>query len=63
MAKVIKDPEGHKQAKCKDCLATIEYAPIEVKSHTYWTSGDQEVDYFVVCPNCEGKIEVKGKYL
>lgn len=62
MARVIKEPEGHKQAKCKMCLVTIEYAPIEVKSHTYSSFGDMETDYYVPCPSCNHKIEVKGVF-
>lgn len=62
MARVIKDPEGHKQVKCRECLVTVEYAPIEVKTHTYYCMGDSDTDYYIPCPNCNEKIIVKGKY-
>lgn len=57
MTKVVKPPAGHKRRKCQECLATIEYAPNEVKERngTDYVGGPDGVRY-VMCPNCNQRI-------
>lgn len=57
MARVVKKPSGHKRKKCEHCLATIEYAPNEVKERNGTDySGGPDGERWVVCPGCSGKV-------
>lgn len=57
MARVVKPPSGHKRRKCEHCLATVEYAPIEVKEvNGKDYSGGPDGHRYITCPNCKKKI-------
>lgn len=60
---VKKEPDASvvKQAICRRCGCTLEYVPIDVKSHvSHDHDGGKETMYYIVCPNCENKIYVKN---
>ena len=43
------------------CGATLEYLPIDVKSHHYRDyDGSGDTDYYIVCPHCNQRVMVKG---
>lgn len=61
MARVVKPPSGHKRKKCPHCLATIEYAPNEVREQNGCDlDGDPTGEEFVVCPGCGNKIVLRS---
>jgi ribosomal protein S27E len=62
MVKVISTEPHHtvvKQVVCKNCGATLEYVPRDIKSRTYSDYGGSDTDYFIKCPPCGNEIYVK----
>jgi hypothetical protein len=63
MARVIRiDNKYEKEVAHKECGAVVGYYDTEVQSekHTDYT-GDSDIYYFIVCPNCGKKLHV-SKY-
>jgi RNase P subunit RPR2 len=54
------DPSVVKRRVCTNCGAVLEYVPrdIQHRSVTDYT-GDSDVVYFIVCPQCNDKQNVK----
>jgi len=55
------DQAAKKRTTCHKCSAIIEYVQNEVYDelhHDY--GGGSDVYYFISCPNCGGKVSVKG---
>lgn len=49
-----------RQCNCKQCGATLEYTPIEIKEKSYRDyDGGYDVDYHINCPTCEEKVFVR----
>jgi DNA-directed RNA polymerase subunit RPC12/RpoP len=64
MVKVISTephPTVVKQVVCRNCGATLEYVPADVKSHTYSDyGGGIDVTCYIKCPPCGHEVTVKG---
>ena len=56
----IPHPTVVKQIVCRNCGATLEYVPLDVKEtrHTDY-GGGTDTYYHIVCPNCSDKVSVK----
>mgnify|MGYP003418433743 FL=1 len=60
MPKIIKIDPPELKIKHNDCGAVISYYPNEVKSAVYHDyGGGSDIWYYIICPHCDKKIEVK----
>lgn len=56
-------PEMLKEVVCRNCGATLQYMPNEVKSQYYRDyGGGGDTEYWIDCPPCGKKVTVKGPY-
>lgn len=62
MPRLIKiDKEQEKQITHKDCGAVIAYFQNEVQSFRHYDyGGGSDMVYYIICPNCGKRVEVKG---
>jgi RNase P subunit RPR2 len=49
-----------KEAVCKNCGATLEYVPADIRNRI---ESDYGAVYFIVCPPCEYHVIVKDRML
>lgn len=48
------------EVTCKNCLAILKYAPVDVKSFKSRDySGHTDIVKYLTCPSCEEKVSVK----
>jgi len=64
MARIIKiDPESELKVTHKVCGAEIGYFQNEIAKGIYHDyGGDSEIWYYLICPHCGEKVEVKKKW-
>ena len=64
MVKILKiDPDKSiaKEVVCRNCGATLEYVPNEVKSrHGHDYGGGPDGEEWVTCPNCGKKAVIRS---
>jgi RNase P subunit RPR2 len=54
-------PSVIKEVICRNCGATLNYVPNEVKSEVHRDyGGGSDTYYFIDCPSCTKKVSVKG---
>ena len=54
------DESKQKEANCRNCGATLRYIDSEVKEyHGLDRSGGPEGREWIVCPNCNGAVNLK----
>lgn len=61
--KVIKkkpDASVIKRKICKNCGATLEYTPKDVKHSTGVSMGEFDSSSYIGCPNCRAIVYVRG---
>lgn len=62
MVKIIKqgpDRSVVKEVICRDCGATLEYVPIDIKSRSYMEiDGCRDTLNYIICPQCNKEIRV-----
>jgi len=59
---VSKEPDRSviKEVICRQCGATLNYTPIEVKEdYTSDYLGDKDYYNYITCPNCSSEVRVR----
>jgi hypothetical protein len=54
------DPRVAKKVVCRDCGATLEYVPKDVRNRQYLCMGEMDTLYFIKCPECKSDVEVRS---
>ena len=58
-----KDPKIVKEVSCNNCAAYLEYVPNDVDHYErHYYDGSSDTIYYIVCPECDHKVEVKRRY-
>lgn len=64
MVRIVKtepDPSVVKQVVCKNCGATLEYTPQDVRErHGKDIGGGPDGDKSIICPNCNDKVVLES---
>jgi len=62
MARIIEiDKSTERKVTHRDCGAVIGYFQNEVRHETHYDyGGGSDLYYYIPCPNCGKKVEVKG---
>lgn len=56
-----KDPSCKKEKMCRNCGSVLEYFPVDVLSKDFKDyDGGNDTRYWIVCPTCNQKVDVKG---
>lgn len=61
MAKIIgKDDSKVRRVTCHNCASRLEFTNSEVDTRTYIDyGGGSDTLYYIICPNCSFRVEVK----
>lgn len=57
----VPHPSVVKEAVCKNCGATLNYVPADIKQRTVGDYlGDKETIHYIECPPCKHQVTVRG---
>ena len=59
--KVGQDESKKRKRTCTNCGAVLTFYPKDVTRGTYTCQGDSDFWYYVVCPQCDSKVEVPDR--
>lgn len=54
------DPKVVKRVSCGNCGARLEYVPRDVESKLVSCMGDTDTVSYIVCPQCQDHVSVRG---
>lgn len=57
--KVGQDEKVKKKCTCKNCSSILLYLPPDVLQGTCSHQGDTEAYWYIICPDCKQRVEVK----